>query len=407
MEFPLPVGGPVDASALEAVAAGYLCLDLTPTIPSTGAERLEQLLRPGCMLMAGSLRLSLGGAAPNTGLGLARLGLAVAVNALVGKDALGRVVRELLERERAEVALMEAPEEATSYSVVLSPPGIDRLFLHHPGTNTRFDCSHVDWGRVARARVLHLGYPTLMPRLYADQGQELEAIFRKARELGAATSLDLCMLDPRSPEARLDWRAVFTRVLPQVDLFLPSIEESLCCLRPAEYLALRERHPGELVGHIPTTWFRELAREALELGAAACLLKAGSQGMYLRTAGTDRLAALGRATPADPAAWADRELWAPAFVPARVASATGAGDVSISGLLAGLLRGRDCERSLRLAALAGCLNLREVDSVSGLESFERCEELLDEGRLALLPPDREFGPGWRFDPAPGLYRREG
>jgi len=74
--------------------------------------------------------------------------------------------------------------------------------------------------------------------------------------------------------------------------------------------------------------------------------------------------------------------------------------------LSGLLAGRSLERSLKLAALAGYLNLRAVDSFSGLVDFDQCERMLDSGGLSLLPVGRELGREWDYDQEYGIYRKK-
>jgi sugar/nucleoside kinase (ribokinase family) len=79
---------------------------------------------------------------------------------------------------------------------------------------------------------------------------------------------------------------------------------------------------------------------------------------------------MGGAAPADPDNWADRELWCPAFFTENIAGSTGAGDCSIAAFLTGLLRAHPIEECLKLANSAGYLNLRAMDALSGLGSWE-------------------------------------
>ena len=148
-----------------------------------------------------------------------------------------------------------------------------------------------------------------------------------------------------------------------MDLFLPSIEETFYTLHPQEYLRRKEQAGGqELIDHIRPEEYSRFAEEYLELGCAVAVIKAGHNGWYVRTGPADRMAGLGRAAPRDPAAWADRELWCPAFVVDKIASAAGSGDCSIAGFLTGLLKGHSLEECLRLANAAGAMNLRALDT---------------------------------------------
>ena len=326
--------------------------------------------------------------------------------ALVGRDDFGRLAASILARHGTSSGIAVTERASTSYSIVISPPGIDRIFLHDPGANNLFSSEHIDYGIVASSRLFHLGYPTVMQALYRNQGAELVKIFRRARQAGVTTSLDLALADPRSEESRIDWRAIFRKLLPYVDLLLPSIEESLLCMYPELYSELREKISGDLIGHIESDLFSRIAGEFLNYGCGVCMLKAGHQGIYLRTAEAERLARFGNATPAEPDSWAGRELWCPAFEVNRIVSATGAGDVSIAAFLAGLLAGWPVERCLKAAVLAGYLNLQTMDSFSGLKNLDECGRLLDSSNLPVKKLVRRLSARWTFDKKQKLYRRE-
>jgi len=389
----------------EVCCAGHLCLDLTPGLPETGKTSIEDILKPGTLLEVGPARVATGGSVSNTGLAFKALGLRVAFMALVGRDTFGDIAVSLLERHGSSRGIQRTELASTSYSIVVAPPGIDRLFLHDPGANHIFCAEHIDYQAVAGSRLFHLGYPTVMRALYRDNGAELVEIFRRVKELGVTTSLDLALADPRSEGGRTDWRRIFADLLPNVDLLLPSIEESFLCMYPGRYLSLREKVRGELIEHIDSETFGILGREFIELGCGVCMLKAGHQGIYLRSGSAGRLAEFGRGRPRDPAAWAGRELWCPAFEATRITNATGSGDTSIAGFLSGLLGGLSLERSLRLAALAGCLNLQGSEFSGGLKSFPGCVEMLDNPALRVKAPDRELGAGWSYDEGARLYRK--
>ena len=73
----------------------------------------------------------------NTGLALHRLGVRTRLVARVGDDVFGREVRRLYDAAGADHALATV-DGPTSYTVVVSPPGGDRRFLHCPGANAGF-----------------------------------------------------------------------------------------------------------------------------------------------------------------------------------------------------------------------------------------------------------------------------
>jgi sugar/nucleoside kinase (ribokinase family) len=121
---------------------------------------------------------------------------------------------------------------------------------------------------------------------------------------------------------------------------------------------------------------RALGRTALELGAQVVLLKLGERGLYLRTGEIEEL---GRGGPSDLGPWRDRELWQPAFRPDQVLGTTGAGDATIAGFLAALLRDAPPERALAIAAAVGACNVEAADALSGVRSFEETAARIDAG----------------------------
>ena len=260
----------------------------------------------------------------------------------------------------------------TAYGIVIAPPGADRIFLECPGSNAIFDSADVDYDLVARSRLFHFGYPPLMPRMCADDGAELEVMFRRVRSLGVATSLDVSLPDPRGPTGSVDWRRLLTRVLPHVDIFAPSLEELLAMLAPdeAERLAA-QAGGGDVVDLVPDSLCRALADEALALGATTVLLKAGSRGGYCRNGSlTDLLASTRLSFPADGAT--EDGLWLPGLSadPTRFRNACGAGDAAVAGFLTALLRGENIATAGHLAMRAGRDSLYGVDTTSGLGTWE-------------------------------------
>ena len=56
-------------------------------------------------------------------------------------------------------------------------------------------------------------------------------IFRRAKQHGLLTSLDMSLPDPKSEAGQVDWPAWLQRVLPHVDIFLPSLDETQLMMR--------------------------------------------------------------------------------------------------------------------------------------------------------------------------------
>lgn len=358
----------------DVVVAGHVCLDIIPTFPAC-AGTLAETLVPGKLVDVGPAVLGTGGAVSNVGLALHRLGCRPRLMGKVGRDGFGRSVLDLLgQRDQALAgSMIVAPDVATSYTVVISPPGADRIFLHCPGANDAFGADDLNSREIAGARLFHFGYPPLMRRMYADGGVELTAMLGRVQALGVVTSLDLARPDPASPAGRADWRAILTRALPQVDIFEPSLEELLYMLdRPAYDRLLNGQPPDR-------AQLRRLTGELLALGAAVVTLKLGDQGLLLRTTSdAARLEKLARVLGLDAACWRDRELLAPCFE-VRVVGTTGSGDATIAGLLSALLRGDTPEAAVTAAVAVGACSIEQADATSGIPSWEQVHARIADG----------------------------
>ena len=363
---------------VDAIVAGHICLDIIPTFPAHARDWYA----PGALLKMGPAVVATGGAVSNTGLAMHRLGVATRLMGKVGDDLIGSTILDCVRRQGPELAagMIVAPGEPSSYSVVLNPPGVDRMFLHCTGANDTFTASDVDVTRVAGARLFHFGYPTLMRAIYADGGRALEQIFRAVQHQGLLTTLDMSQPDPQSEAGRVDWPAFLQRVLPVTDVYLPSFDETLLMIDRPRFGA---RPDAALLA---TT-----AQRLLDWGAKAVVLKLGDQGAYLRTG--DRF----RPT----AGWRRQELLAPCFQ-VHVVGTTGSGDCTIAGFLAGLLRGLPPAATLTMAVAVGACNVEAADATSGIRPWDETRRRLAAG-WARLPVTLDL-PGGQWDAAAQLWK---
>ncbi|MBN1993095.1 MAG: carbohydrate kinase family protein [Anaerolineae bacterium] len=377
------------------VVAGHICLDVIP--PLIGAGDFEAVFRPGRLLETGPALMSTGGAVSNTGLALHKLGIDTRLMGKVGDDTFGRVILNLISSVADQLVsgMSVIPGEASSYTIILNPPHTDRIFLHCAGANNTFAADDINYNLLRQVALFHFGYPPLMKRMYRHNGAELIKAFRQAKTTGVTTSLDMAMPDPNGPSGQVNWPAILGEVLPSVDLFTPSIEEILLMLYPATF--------KEVAGQarpITPALASKIADDLLALGAKVVLLKAGHLGLYLRTANQAGLSGMGRARPANPARWANRELWSPVFA-VNVMGTTGAGDATIAGFLAAFLRDLPPTEAVTIAAAVGGCNVEAADAVSGIRSWEKTLARLEAGwpRQKLNFDD----PGWWFDETRHLW----
>lgn len=354
----------------DCLVAGHICLDIIPEINST-----VQFV-PGQLMDIGPVTFGTGGPVSNTGLALHKLGMRTRLVGKVGDDLFGKAVRRILFDQDASLVetMLEVPKESTSYSIIISPPEQDRMIFHFPGCNDRFEAQDVSDPLLEATRLLHFGYPPVMQRMFEEDGAQLEGLFHRAKSAGATTSLDMSMPDPHSRAGRADWHSILSRTLPHVDIFIPSLEETIYTLYP-EFLDPIARSGGDPWAVLSPESIVSIGRDLLAKGCKLAGLKLGDKGLYLATAPEDILKDLGRAKSDHLDAWADRQLWSPCFA-TRVQGTTGAGDTTLAGFLSAFLRGLSPEESLRTACAVGACCVEKSDSLSGLRTWEATQERL-------------------------------
>jgi sugar/nucleoside kinase (ribokinase family) len=321
------------------------------------------------------LDISTGGAVGNTGLALHRLGVNVRLMATIGDDLLGRVVLAFLEGHDPHLTQFVTVQarQRGSYTVVLSPRDADRILMHYPGPNTQFGVHSVDFSLLPGAKVFHLGYPPILLRLIANDGQELEQIFQRAKATGITTSMDMSLPDPEGPGGEVDWHTILKRSLPYIDVFVPSIEEIMFMLRRDDYQSWK----GAILSHITADYLSVLAAELLELGAVIVGFKLGEMGLYLESGPASRFDRL-NCLNLDTGAWARARVWSPAFQ-AKVVGAVGAGDSAYAGLLGALLHRMNPAEAAQWACAVGACNVEAADATSGLLSWQDIRARIEAG----------------------------
>lgn len=391
---------PVPFLAAEAVVAGHICLDVIPLLVGGAVQFI-----PGHTAEAGPAIFATGGAVSNTGLALHKLGVSTRLMGKVGDDLFGQAILRIVAEYGQELAggMVVAPGESSSYSIILSLPSADRMFIHAPGCNTTFGANDIRYDALSEVRLFHFGYPPLMERMYAGGGSEMVDMFQRIKAMGITTSLDLAMPDPASAAGRADWFAILSATLPYVDVFLPSVEEILLMLRRPvfEQLAAQSKQ-SRLLDIITPAMIMELGQALLDMGTKIVGIKIGERGLYLRTAHAGALVQMGRGGVADVAAWSERELWAPCFA-TQVAGTTGSGDATIAGLLMGVLRGMSPTETLAAACAVGACSVEAVDALSGLRSWPETAKRMASGWQRLPLALEQSQAGWCWDDAHEIW----
>lgn len=290
---------------------------------------------PGSEVVIDRYEWRVGGAAGNTGLALAALGVRDGVDsdviAGVGDDFLGN----WLESAMAGAARLTRAPHATALTVGLTHPDGQRTFVSYLGHLVTLPAARID-AALAAARpgdlLLLCGY-FLLPELR----RAAPALLRRARDRGVVAMIDTGWPDDGWTDAV---RAEVAALLPLLGAFLPNREEALGLTGC--------RQDGDV----------EVAvAELRRLGAERVVVKLGADGALLVTE-------------------AERAVQASPYV--AVQDTVGAGDTFNAGLLAGLARGMSWTE-----ALAPAVNAAALAIASQPRHYPSWEETLSASRQPL------------------------
>ncbi len=297
---------------VDVVCLGILVADII-------ARPVDELPH-GTVALMEEVSLRGGGCALNTGTGLARFGLTVAVVGKVGVDSSGDFVLALIaDRGLDTQGVLRDTIAPTSATVVLVDRQGERSFLHLPGANGALGADELTPERVFSGRALHIAGALVMPAL---DGAPTAALLAEARRRGVRTSLDTVF------DATGRWERV-EPCLPHLDLLTVGIAEA-------------QGITGEREPAAAAAWLRDR-------GVAEVAVKLGSEGCFVASESFEGAI--------------------PAF-PIRAVDGTGAGDAFAAGVLYGRLAGWPLADAARLANAAGALATTAIGATEGLRDLD-------------------------------------
>lgn len=303
-----------------------------------GVHVVDVLVRPVEEIPAGQggqlveeIRITPAGSAGGTAITLAKLGAQVHSAGAIGRDALGDVLVELLERVGVRTELLVRRDGVqTSASVLPIRPDGSRPAFHVVGANATYNSADAPWDEIAAATHLHLGAPEFMG------GEEAAKILSFAREHGVVTSADL-LAPGEQAQAIAEWVAP---ALEHLDYLLPN-DEQVHGLTGSEDL-------------------ESGCRALLEQGVGCVAATCGAEGaIVVDASGVERVGAF----------------------PVEAVDTTGCGDA----FSAGFLRAQSLGRSNREAVVLGCavaaLVAQGLGSDHGEFDLESAEEFAATGAV--------------------------
>ncbi len=351
----------------DAVVAGYTCVDMIPDFKKTNSvTSLSNLFIPGKLIEIDGINFVLGGVVPNTGLAINKFNKKVFLNGLVGDDVIGKIAIEWLDKYNLSEGMWTTDKAGTGFSIVIAPPGIDRIFLESPGCNEIFDSGFINFDAVAKSRLFHFGYPPLLKQFYQTDGDQLVRLFSRVQKMGVVTSLDFSLPDPESESGCINWPEVMNKILPYTDIFVPSLDEAIQIMNPGKYSELLSSvASSEVADKLILNSIREIGRQFVGSGVKILLIKAGHLGAYLLTGDVSSLnEKAGLLLETDK--WNNCEIWCNAYKadPIKIKNSSGAGDTAVAAFLSAILQDESPDSSVKYAAIAGrnslyCKNIHD------------------------------------------------
>lgn len=364
----------------QVVVAGHVCLDVIPPFKS---EEIVHLL-PGSLHHVGSPIMATGGAVANTGLAMHRLGFDTHLVGKIGQDAFGEEIVNCLDRidSTLSTGLIIDQDVDTSYSIVINPPGLDRIFLHCPGANETFSNDDINDSQIENASLFHFGYPPLMKQFYENNGTELKLLFQRMKSKQLTTSLDMALPDPASEPGQIDWKTILEECLPFVDIFLPSIEELIYMLDLKAFKFFKDKNHS----FIDQKMLSRMADKLLHYGAAIIVIKLGVSGLYVKTTKDKNRLMLSNIDrfSSDTTVWLDREFISPCFK-VNEKGTTGAGDSTIAGFLGGIIKGLTPQQTATFACAVGAFCVEKEDATSNIPKWEEVVKRVSSGWSKVEP----------------------
>jgi len=297
------------------------------------ASPIPRLPGEGELITTSSFATSVGGCAANVAVALRILGCTVTIAGKVGTDMFGDFVISDLRRHAINVEhIRRESNRSTSGTVIFKVQGEDRRYLHCIGANADFTLEDIDYSLLDDVRVLYVGGYLAMPSFAPEQ---LARLFQEAKRRGLTNVLDVVM-----PAGVSFGLAGVSPALPYTDYFLPNQDEAARLTGCAD-----ARGQAECLSALSPECAVVITR-----GPCGCITKRGDQIIETPPYHVDTV------------------------------DESGAGDAFAAGLIAGLRRHWEIERTLSFAAAVGASCTRALGCSAGVFTFDEAVAFLEAAR---------------------------
>ncbi len=288
-----------------------IILDKNSSFPELGKE-----------ILSGQMKITLGSSSAICASNLSALGNRVVFLGKTGKDAMGEMVLNELNKSNVVTTDVVRDDQYPTGTTVVLNYGDERAMITHQGVIEYFSFEDIDWELVKQARHLHLSSFFIQPGLR----KHMREILSKAKSLGLTISFDP-QWDPQE-----DWDIDLGLLLPMVDIFLPNEKEFLAMTKTGS-----------------------IADGISRLPAGSCIvIKEGERGSTLCSEG--------------------EQSFIPAFFNKEVVDSVGAGDSFNAGFIHKFLKGLPLNECQEFGNLMGALN---TTAAGGTTAFTETNTIME------------------------------
>jgi len=194
----------------DVIVIGELNIDLI-------LNQIEGFPEVGKEILADKMTLTLGSSSAICASNLSSLGFKVAFIGKLGNDVFGRFIIDQLKDKGVDTSLVIIDDNLKTGATIALSYGEDRAMVTYQGAMSHLSIDDIDSKKLKQAKHLHFSSYFFQPGFK----NSLNILFKKAKEVGLSTSLDV-QWDPFEK-----WDLDLEKVLPFVDVFIPNEVELL------------------------------------------------------------------------------------------------------------------------------------------------------------------------------------
>ena len=286
---------------------------------------------PGTLRAVESVSTLVGGCATNCANDLAKLGVPVSISCLVGNDMMGDFVKKEMTACGVDTkGIVQRDDVQTTVSVVCIYESGERSFLYNPASSAAFSLEDISDEVLADCDIVFVGGAMLLTNF---DGEPTRKLMKRAREMGKITVLDTAW------DFDGIWLPKIEACLPELDYFIPSIEEAA-------------KITGEEDAY-------KIAEKLHTMGPTNIVVKVGKDGALVSPHG-------------------EEPTLVPAFLVEKPVDTTGAGDSFCSGFLTGLANGWDMVKAAQFGNAVGAHCVQALGASTGIPSMQTVLDFIAE-----------------------------